>query len=361
MTLPAVVTLTQDEARRLADCEAVIERGIKTFVDVGNALAEVRDDRLYRGTHGTFEDYCRDTWGFVQQHATRLIRAAEVIRNIQSEPIGSLFPTTESQARPLTRLEPAEQAAAWQEAVSTAPNGKVTAAHVDATVKRIARQEKEEYRRERDAAAIERVQAMSGNGYRLIQGDFREVAADILDGSIDLILTDPPYPAEYIYLFDDLALLAGRVLKPGGLLAAMVGQLYLPQYIERLSSQLTYHWTLAYLTLGGQSPQIWPKRINTFWKPILVFSNGKYDGDWIGDVSRSDNNDKRFHKWGQSESGMFDLIDRLSKPGDTVLDPFCGGGTTGLAAIVSHRLFIGIDNDPSAIQTAANRLELCNQ
>ena len=136
MTLPAVVTLTQDEARRLADCEAVIERGIKTFVDVGNALAEVRDDRLYRGTHGTFEDYCRDTWGFVQQHATRLIRAAEVIRNIQSEPIGSLFPTTESQARPLTRLEPAEQVAAWQEAVETAPNGKVTAAHVAEVVER---------------------------------------------------------------------------------------------------------------------------------------------------------------------------------------------------------------------------------
>ena len=357
--MTALVALTLDEARRLAYCEALIEQGIKTFVDVGNALAEVRDDRLYRGTHGTFEDYCRDMWGMERRRAYQLMEAAAVVSNVKN--FAQIQPANDAQARPLARLEPAEQIAAWEMAVETAPNGKVTAAHVAATVKRIARQEKEEYRQERDAAAIERVRAMSGNGYRLIQGDFREASADIPDGSIDLVLTDPPYPAEFIYLFDGLASLAGRVLKPGGLLAAMVGQLYLPQYIEKLSSQLTYHWLLAYLTPGGQSPQIWPKRINTFWKPILVFSNGQYDGDWIGDVSRSDNSDKRFHRWGQSESGMFDLVDRLSKPGDTVLDPFCGGGSTGLAAIVSHRLFIGIDKDPTAIQTTASRLELCNQ
>lgn len=125
----------KDEAD-LFELERVITYGLRTFVEVGNALAEIRDRRLYRAEHKTFEDYCRDRWGFVQQHATRLIRAAEVIQNIESEPRGSLLPTTEKHARPLTRLEPAEQIAAWREAVETAPNGKVTAAHVEQVVKR---------------------------------------------------------------------------------------------------------------------------------------------------------------------------------------------------------------------------------
>lgn len=50
-------------------------------------------------------------------------------------PIGDNKPVTESQARPLTRLEPDQQRIAWQKAVETAPEGKVTAAHVYKIVK----------------------------------------------------------------------------------------------------------------------------------------------------------------------------------------------------------------------------------
>lgn len=60
-----------------------------------------------------------------------MINAAEVVENLR--PIG-LIPSTESQARPLTQLEPEEQSIVWQRAIDTAPNGKVTAAHVQATV-----------------------------------------------------------------------------------------------------------------------------------------------------------------------------------------------------------------------------------
>ena len=74
---------------------------------------------------GTFEDYCRDRWGISKTQANRLISAHEVVGNLA--PIG-VIPVTESQARPLTRLESSDQIAAWQQAVETAPNGKVTAA-----------------------------------------------------------------------------------------------------------------------------------------------------------------------------------------------------------------------------------------
>lgn len=126
--------LTIIEWGRLRENETIIERGLNTFVDVGNALAEIRDGKLYRHTHGTFEDYCRNRWGISRPRAYELIGAALVTENLSA--IADKLPATESQARPLTRLAPEEQIAAWQEAVDTAPNGRVTAAHVAEVVDR---------------------------------------------------------------------------------------------------------------------------------------------------------------------------------------------------------------------------------
>lgn len=126
--------LTVIEETRLRENEAIIERGLNTFVDVGNALAEIRDGKLYRQTHSTFEEYCRDRWNIERRQAYRLMDAAAVVSNVSNWT--QIAPAVESQARPLTRLEPDEQIAAWQEAVETAPNGKVTAAHVAEVVER---------------------------------------------------------------------------------------------------------------------------------------------------------------------------------------------------------------------------------
>lgn len=63
---------------RLVELEQVVERGLATFVEVGQALMEIRDSRLYRETHGSFEDYCRERWQFSRRHANRLVQAAEV-------------------------------------------------------------------------------------------------------------------------------------------------------------------------------------------------------------------------------------------------------------------------------------------
>jgi hypothetical protein len=54
--------LTASEKGRLDQLEEKIERGLKTFIEVGTALREIRDKRLCRQTHGTFEDYCRERW-----------------------------------------------------------------------------------------------------------------------------------------------------------------------------------------------------------------------------------------------------------------------------------------------------------
>ncbi len=123
------------EAAALADQEAIITQGLKTFYAVGTALLTIRDQRLYREDHSTFEDYCQERWGMTRRHANRLIEASEVIDNLG--PIGPILPATESQARPLTQLPAEQQGPAWQEAVETAPNNKPTAAHVVATVRNI--------------------------------------------------------------------------------------------------------------------------------------------------------------------------------------------------------------------------------
>jgi N6-adenosine-specific RNA methylase IME4 len=140
-------TETAIDTDRLAELEHVIERGLNTFVDVGNALMEIRDGRLYKNSHATFEDYCRDKWGMSRFYAHRLIDAAIVTTNLL--PIGNIIPQTESQARPLTILSPSEQPAVWQQAVETAPDGKVTAEHVQAMVNlyREQQREKREVRR----------------------------------------------------------------------------------------------------------------------------------------------------------------------------------------------------------------------
>ena len=120
------------EAERLIGLETVIERGLHTFVDVGTALLEIRDSRLYRTAFDTFEDYCRERWEMTRNYANKMISAAEVAGNLGT--IVPILPATESQARPLARLEPDEQRIVWQQAVDTAPNGKVTAAHVQSVV-----------------------------------------------------------------------------------------------------------------------------------------------------------------------------------------------------------------------------------
>jgi hypothetical protein len=121
--------LTEAEIDRLAECEAVIEGGWQTTIDVANALLEIRDLRLYRKDYATFETYCKGRWGFERAHAYRLMDAAGVVQNLS--PMGDIQPTNERQVRPLTDLEPEQQREVWKEAVETAPNGKVTAAHVE--------------------------------------------------------------------------------------------------------------------------------------------------------------------------------------------------------------------------------------
>jgi hypothetical protein len=109
--------LTRSETELLISCEDRIALGEKTFVDVGLALSEIREKRLYRETHNTFEDYCRQRWGWARQRANQLISAASVVENLTTVVVK---PDSERQARPLAALPPEKQSAVWEKATAKA-------------------------------------------------------------------------------------------------------------------------------------------------------------------------------------------------------------------------------------------------
>ena len=118
--------LTISEQNEFERCEVAIKQGLETFIEVGTALMTIRNKRLYRAEFETFEEYCRDRWGMEYRSANRLIAASETISNLG--PIGPV-PITESQARPLTSLQPEVQREAWAEVVET-HGGNITATKV---------------------------------------------------------------------------------------------------------------------------------------------------------------------------------------------------------------------------------------
>lgn len=187
-------------------------------------------------------------------------------------------------------------------------------------------------------------------------GAFMEVLADLEPHSVDAIITDPPYPKEHLPLYADLSALAARVLAQDGVLAVMTGQLHLPDYMAALSRHMSWRWCAAYQTTGVHT-RIHPARVATAWKPVLIYQHPlAVDPRWFLDYFTSTGIDKRHHHWGQSESGMASLVERLTEPGQLVVDPFLGGGTTAVVCRDLGRQFIGCDVDPAAVATARERV-----
>lgn len=133
--------LSTKESERLDQLVGVVRRGMRSFMEVGLALAEIHNDRLYRETHDTFDAFCRETFGFHRAHAHRLIVAVEIANNIATgvSPMGDTkalpLPTSERQVRPLAELAPPEQIEIWRKTAQEA-GGIPTAALIEEAVAR---------------------------------------------------------------------------------------------------------------------------------------------------------------------------------------------------------------------------------
>lgn len=101
-TAPAApdTQLSKAEERNLGRLEKRIASGLQTFREVGVALLEIRDSRLYRETHSTFEAYCSERWAMPRSRAYQLIDSAKVVQTLGSP--SEL--ANEAQARELASL-----------------------------------------------------------------------------------------------------------------------------------------------------------------------------------------------------------------------------------------------------------------
>ncbi len=184
-------------------------------------------------------------------------------------------------------------------------------------------------------------------------GDFREVLADL--SGVDAIITDPPYPREYLPLLNDLAAWADKVLKPDGVLVILFGQSYLPEVYRRLDGHRPYRWTACYATPG----QAYTSRVaecQSQWKPLLIYGGGPRFNDVFTATGR-DAAAKDSHKWGQDYNAFHDIVGTFTKAGQTVVDPFMGAGTTLLAGYAQGRNVIGCDIDAEHVATTRSRVQ----
>jgi site-specific DNA-methyltransferase (adenine-specific) len=183
-------------------------------------------------------------------------------------------------------------------------------------------------------------------------GDFEEVFADIPDGSIDCIITDPPYPIEFIECWSKLSRFAKRVLKINGFCIAYSGQMNLPEVIKRMNENLDYYWTFA-VYHEGQTQIVNGVNLICRWKPVLIFQNGKKKiQNTFQDYFISEQREKNGHDWQQSKSGVAYLIEMFTKEGDTILEPFAGSGTTIIAAREKKRNIIASEIDEKTFNIA---------
>jgi len=130
MTDMIITDLTLAEALDLDRLEGQIEHGLETFAAIGRALEEIRDRKLYRALHATWDDYCQARWNFTRQHAARLINAYQVVELLSAS--GAPEVPNEHVARALGAIEDdGKRETVWLAAVQLAGTAdKVTASFV---------------------------------------------------------------------------------------------------------------------------------------------------------------------------------------------------------------------------------------
>lgn len=232
----------------------------------------------------------------------------------------------------------------------------VTHTAIRKTVNKVKAAAEEAAARQADAETIQ--PDAQGDGWKMLHGDFRDRLTELPDGSVDLIVTDPPYPAEFLPLWSDLSEVAARILKPSGVLLAMSGKIHLDQVMQALGKHLQYGWVYAQ-PLPGSHTRILARRVLQAWKPWLAYSNGPWPSgqlEWNIDLLDGSSRHKARYRWEQDPDGCRLLIESLTQPGGVVVDPFTGTGAFGVAACAVDRTFIGVEMDGDRYQSIVERL-----
>lgn len=225
---------------------------------------------------------------------------------------------------------------------------------------------------------IERIGAAT-----LYLGDCLEVMNGL--ETVDHILSDPPYE-------DELHSAIGRIRRNDGVAMSDLGFEGINATRSEVAQkcvQLSSGWLILFTLAEGVRA----------WRDDIQAAGGKYDTclawvkpdstprmngqgaargfecavtAWCGTGHRSwngggkrgvythlVNNQERTgkHPTEKPRRLMSELIADFTKPGQTVLDPYMGSGTTGVSAVMAGRSFIGIERDPAHFDLACKRID----
>jgi site-specific DNA-methyltransferase (adenine-specific) len=215
--------------------------------------------------------------------------------------------------------------------------------------------EKDEQRREEQRESFKEA-VKDNSAVEVHHGDFNDVLSDYENNSFDHIITDPPYHKRHLHLYGDVAEVAKRVVKPGGLVAAIAPHNFLPTVINKMSEHLDWFW--QWMMVQDKPTILQKKKIGIRYKPIVVFHvppETELDKQ-AHDIITTGDREKDDHKWQQSLDTTAELITDLTEPNDRICDPMAGSGTTGVAALRENRQAVLIDSDADALDTANKRL-----
>jgi len=203
--------------------------------------------------------------------------------------------------------------------------------------------------------------------------DFFEAEGDpdfIKHNSIDAIITDIPYVDEWKENIAPFLGIAADILKPGGFLISYVGHIRLPEFFEGIAetqiegggkvsknNKLEFFWMNA-LEHTGSITAVHSRSVQCGYKPVIIAFKPpmKKPYQYFNDLMKGSGKSKDHHEWEQSVEELIPLFDAFTKPGDVILDPFFGSGTTAVAAKMTARKFIGYDIVQENVDIATKRI-----
>ncbi|WP_250504681.1 DNA methyltransferase [Caballeronia sp. AZ7_KS35] len=202
---------------------------------------------------------------------------------------------------------------------------------------------------------------------QILQGDCLQILPTLPAASVNLVVTDPPYLVRYrdrsgrtIQNDSSPAVLAAfsdayRLLKPDSLCISFYGWNSVDAFFEK--------WRAAGFRPVGHI--VWPKSYassSRFTEArheqayILAKGNPPLPAKPLPDVQPWEYTGNRVHPTEKAVSVLTPLITAYSRPGDIVLDPFSGSGSTAVAAALSERRYLGIELDAAYCDHARQRL-----
>ena len=193
-------------------------------------------------------------------------------------------------------------------------------------------------------------------------GDCLEVMRSMPDKSVDAVITDPPYGIGWAgsnastlswnpIANDDGNLDITPILNMDCLVISFGANCY-PEKLPHRGRWICWDKRVvenADRMLGSPFELAWTNKTSGFDKIYRVMHGGVVNADG--------HNQRRVHPTQKPVTLMKRILLDYTHEGDTILDPFMGSGTTGMAAVLEGRNFIGIEIDPTYFAIAERRIK----